>query len=87
MMSKSFELTINYSSGLGSHLMGLLEGIARKMLVAEKVVLSCFVRNKRAVRFYEKRGYVLDEFSPQPRKLRTGAVVEPDYVTMSLGLR
>lgn len=74
-------------TGIGSHLMQLLENIARKILIAEKVVLSCFVKNKRAVDFYKKRGYKLDELSPPSRKLRTGVVIEPDYITMSLRIR
>lgn len=72
-----------HRSGLGSHLMSLLEGIAQRITIAEKVVLSCFVKNSKAVDFYKKRNYGIDEFSPEPRVLRTGAVIEPDYITMS----
>ena len=39
------------------------------------------------MRFYERLGYEKDEFSPEPRVLRNGTVVEIDYVILSKGAR
>ncbi|KAH8816404.1 hypothetical protein F5884DRAFT_818472 [Xylogone sp. PMI_703] len=39
--------------------------------------------NQKALRFYQKLGYSKDEFSPAPRILRNGTVVEPDYIILS----
>lgn len=72
--------------GLGGQLMGSLEEIGRRIGL-EKVMLTVFKANGSAVRFYEKLGYDVDEFSPQPRTLRNGAVKEPDYLILSKGLR
>lgn len=49
----------------------------------EKVMLTCFVSNKNARAFYDKLGFEVDPFSPQPRKLRGGKVVVPDITIMS----
>ncbi|KAI9743553.1 MAG: hypothetical protein M1818_002868 [Claussenomyces sp. TS43310] len=70
-------------TGLGSILMNLFEEVAEKVPLVEKVMLSCFRRNERAVRFYRKRGYELDRFSPPPKILRTGVKIESDYIIMS----
>lgn len=45
-------------------------------------MLTCFVSNERARRFYEKLGFGVDECSPRERKLR-GKLIVPDYVIMS----
>jgi len=71
--------------GLGKQLMGLAEEVGRKVGV-EKVMLTVFVANASARRFYEGLGYKVDEFSPGPRKLRAGVIKEPDYVILSKGL-
>jgi N-alpha-acetyltransferase 40 len=68
--------------GLGSQLIRLLEEIARKIGLG-KVMLTVFKSNKTALQFYEKLGFALDEHSPQPRKLRNGAVKETDYLILS----
>jgi ribosomal protein S18 acetylase RimI-like enzyme len=72
--------------GLGGQLMGFLEEIGRRIGL-EKVMLTVFKANGSAVRFYEKLGYHIDEFSPQPRTLRNGTVKEPDYLILSKRLR
>jgi predicted GNAT family acetyltransferase len=72
--------------GLGKQLMELVEDVGRKVGV-EKVMLTVFVANVGAWKFYKKLGYEVDEFSPEPRRLRGGVVKEPDYVILSKGLR
>lgn len=46
-------------------------------------MLTCFLRNKRGLDFYNKLGFVKDDISPEPRKLRFGKEFIPDYVIMS----
>lgn len=64
-------------------LMGLLEIIAWNIADAEKVMLTCFVRNRNALAFYRRLGYETDEYSPPPKILRNGTRVASDYVIMS----
>lgn len=47
----------------------------------EKTMLTCFVSNEHARRFYQRLGFDVDESSPRPRKLR-GKVIEPEYVIL-----
>jgi len=63
--------------------MGILETIAAKISGAEKTMLTCFLANARAIRFYEKLGHTKDEFNPKPKILRNGTKVEVDYVILS----
>lgn len=63
-------------SGLGRYLIGLMEGIA-ELVGVEKVMLTCFVRNKGARGFYGKFGYVVEEVV-EGRKLRGGKRDEVD---------
>jgi N-alpha-acetyltransferase 40 len=72
--------------GLGRQLMGFVEAIARNVGVG-KAMLTVFKANDRAVRGYEKLGYVEDDFSPGPRVLRNGAIKEPTYVILSKTLK
>lgn len=74
-------------SGLGTVLVKLLDEIAARILGTEKVMLTCFTSNLRAVKFYEKLGYAKDEFSPPPKMLRNGTKVEADYVILSKAIR
>jgi len=60
-----------------------LEVIGAKIPKTEKVMLTCFTRNAWGVRFYEKLGYAKDEFSPLPKVLRNGTMVEAEYVILS----
>ena len=71
--------------GWGRRLMGLLEEVGRRAGV-EKAMLTVFRRNEAAVRFYERLGYGEDEFSPRPKKLRSGVAKEVDYLIMSKAL-
>lgn len=59
-----------------------LEVVASKIPRTEKVMLTCFLRNQRALKFYEKLGYVKDESSPEERRLRKGSRAI-DYVILS----
>jgi N-alpha-acetyltransferase 40 len=68
--------------GLGKKLMNDVERIADAVGVS-KVMLTVFRSNIRAVGWYTKLGYVEDEFSPGPRKLRNGTVRESSYIILS----
>ena len=71
--------------GLGRYLVGIMEQIGAEARM-EKSMLTVFVRNEGALRFYEKLGYAEDEYSPESRKLRNGVVKMPDYVILSKAL-
>lgn len=58
------------------------EDIGRRVGL-EKTMLTVFKSNTKAVRFYKRCGFEIDEYSPQPRKLRNGTVKEPDYLILS----
>lgn len=68
---------------MGRLLMGFLENIAVNSTPITKVMLTCFLSNQHALNFYKKLGFVVDEISPEPRKLRYGKVFVPDYAIMS----
>lgn len=68
--------------GIGKRLMQMMEEVGKRARV-EKAMLTSFKANKNAVLFYERLGYLEDEFSPRPRKLRNGIVKEPDYIILS----
>ncbi|KAI1383996.1 acyl-CoA N-acyltransferase [Hypoxylon trugodes] len=70
-------------TGLGKTLMGFLESVAANTPPIEKVMLTCFLRNQRALAFYKKAGFEKDEISPEPRRLRFGKEFIPDYIIMS----
>lgn len=72
--------------GLGGILMNRMEEIGR-LVGVEKAMLTVFKSNVAARRFYQKGGYVVDEYSPQPRKLRNGTIKEFDYEILSKRLR
>ncbi|KAJ9292468.1 hypothetical protein DTO271G3_8740 [Paecilomyces variotii] len=72
--------------GIGKRMMDLYEEIGRRVGL-EKAMLTVFKANAVARKFYEKLGYEVDEYSPQPRKLRNGTIKEPDYVILSKSLR
>jgi len=72
--------------GAGKHLMLLFEEIGRRVGL-EKAMLTVFKSNTVARQFYERLGYDVDEYSPQPRRLRNGTVKEPDYLILSKGLK
>ncbi|KAJ5632417.1 hypothetical protein N7490_008756 [Penicillium lividum] len=72
--------------GLGGYLMSRMEEIGRSIGV-EKAMLTVFKSNVVACRFYEKGGYVVDEYSPQPRTLRNGTIKEFDYLILSKSLK
>lgn len=72
--------------GLGGMLMGRMEEIGR-LVGVEKAMLTVFKSNEAARRFYQRGGYVVDEYSPQPRKLRNGTIKEFDYEILSKRLK
>ena len=72
--------------GIGGLLMEAIEHIGQKVGV-QKSMLTVFKSNELAIRFYNKLGYVEDEFSPRPRKLRNGTVKESSYVILSKNSR
>ncbi|KAI9770350.1 MAG: hypothetical protein M1839_003227 [Geoglossum umbratile] len=72
--------------GLGKHLMGLVEGVGRRVGV-DKAMLTVFLKNKPGMKFYEQIGYTEDEFSPAPKRLRNGRMKRPGYVILSKVLK
>lgn len=66
--------------------MNLILDIALRIPSTQKVMLTCFTCNERAVRFYAKAGFAKDEFSPLPKVLRNGNKKELDYVILSKGV-
>ena len=74
---------ILHRTGLGKQLMGYYMDVAENIPSIEKAMLTCFVSNKSALKFYEKLGFTKDGYSPRERKLRGGKVVIPDYVILS----
>jgi RimJ/RimL family protein N-acetyltransferase len=74
------------STGLGKLLMGYLMQVAERIEGVQKVMLTCFVSNVRARRFYTGLGFEVDDCSPGERRLR-GKIVVPDYVILSRRVR
>ncbi|KAL8893380.1 MAG: hypothetical protein Q9192_005325 [Flavoplaca navasiana] len=72
--------------GLGKHLMSLMETVGTNARV-EKSMLTVFVENDTALKFYGRLGYTKDDYSPEPRKLRNGTVKMPTYVILSKSLQ
>jgi len=68
-------------TGIGGHLMRMVEGIAREAGLA-KTMLTSFTKEFWTVETYRHLGYTEDEYSPEARELR-GKVVKPDYIIMS----
>jgi hypothetical protein len=64
-------------------LMGFLYAVAKNLPPIEKVMLTCFVSNKRGLDFYKKLGFETDPISPTPRTLRYSKTFMPDYIIMS----
>lgn len=63
--------------------MGLHIAVAESLPPIEKVMLTCFVANRRAMAFYARLGFERDEFSPDAKILRSGETRAPDYVILS----
>ncbi|KAG9590282.1 hypothetical protein KCU97_g7526, partial [Aureobasidium melanogenum] len=72
--------------GLGRHLFNMVEYVGGATGM-DKAMLTVFKRNAHARRWYDSRGYEVDEISPRPRKLRGGRSIEPDYEILSKRLR
>ena len=72
--------------GFGKHLMTIIEEVGRRAGMA-KCMLTVFSCNAAAIAFYTRIGYQIDEFSPEPRKLRNGVIKEPDYNILSKPLQ
>ncbi|KAI0505708.1 acyl-CoA N-acyltransferase [Xylaria bambusicola] len=70
-------------TGLGRKLMSFLESVASHTPPIKKVMLTCFLSNKKALGFYESAGFTKDHISPVPKKLRYGREFIPDYAIMS----
>lgn len=69
--------------GIGKTLMIAFEEIARNIGGLKKTMLTVFRYNEAGRRFYERLGYVVDDFSPPPRRLRGGVVRKCDYLILS----
>ncbi|TDZ13460.1 N-alpha-acetyltransferase 40 [Colletotrichum spinosum] len=74
-------------TGIGQKLMGYQVKVAQSIPLIEKVMLTCFLANERARKFYEALGFKKDAISPAERKLRSGRVFVPDYLIMSKRVR
>lgn len=72
--------------GLGELLMRRVAEVGRRVGL-EKAMLTVFKSNDKANRLYRRLGFDVDEYSPRPRKLRNGSIVDVDYWIMSLGLK
>ncbi|KAB8290556.1 hypothetical protein EYC80_010981 [Monilinia laxa] len=70
-------------TGLGKHLMSIVTSVAHAIPGVKKTMLTCYTANETGLNFYRKLGYETDEFSPEPRRLKGGRVVENDYVILS----
>lgn len=71
-----------HGTGLAALLLGFLYTVAYNLPPISKVMLTCFLSNKRALRFYHKQGFETDAIAPEPRILRGKSVV-PDYTILS----
>lgn len=67
--------------GLGNHLMHIADALSQSIRL-EKVMLTCFLCNKKAYQFYADHGFVKDACSPEDRKTRN-KVVAVDYAILS----
>ncbi|KAI7279998.1 hypothetical protein KC345_g5040 [Hortaea werneckii] len=67
--------------GNGKILMQTAMEVAKNLGV-EKVMLTCFLSNKKAMRFYRKCGFRVDACSPEEKSTRK-TVLKPDYVILS----
>ncbi|KAK1753412.1 acyl-CoA N-acyltransferase [Echria macrotheca] len=74
-------------TGLGTILMNFHTTVATNLPPITKVMLTCFLSNRRGLEFYHKLGFQKDDISPRPRRLRFGKVFQPDYVIMSKQIR
>lgn len=63
--------------------MSFLDTVAAALPPVEKVMLTCFLSNERALRFYTQCGFAVDDISPRARRLRGAKVFTPDYCIMS----
>ena len=63
--------------------MNLLDVVSKKIPNVDKVMLTCFLSNVKALQFYRNLGFETDEYSPPPKILRNGTKVEADYVILS----
>jgi N-alpha-acetyltransferase 40 len=72
--------------GWATMLMDIAEQIGWEVGV-EKAMLTVFKANEKAINWYKKRGYDVDEYSPEPRKLRNGTIKESKYLIMSKRLK
>ncbi|KAI9834603.1 MAG: hypothetical protein M1826_000005 [Phylliscum demangeonii] len=72
--------------GFGRRLMDITENAGERARV-EKAMLTVFVENTGAMAFYRQIGYVEDDYSPEAKILRSGAVKEPSYKILSKVLK
>ena len=67
--------------------MSLHSTVAANLPPITKVMLTCFLSNRRGLDFYRRLGFERDDISPEPRKLRYGKTFTPDYVILSKPVR
>lgn len=72
--------------GLGKQFMRIYEDIGRNIAL-DKAMLTVYKSNESGVKFYERLGFVEDEYSPKPMRLRNGHVKDFDYMILSKPLK
>lgn len=75
------------STGLAAQLMDVLVSVAENTPPIEKVMLTCYLSNKRARAFYTKLGFARDPSSPKEKRLRNRSVYVPDFEFLSRPVR
>lgn len=88
-MGGSYELHLVQevrSRGLGRILVEIMEGFGKRVGV-KKVMLTAFLENEGARRFYSRLGYVRDDFTPDDVVGRNGRVRKVAYEILSKGLK
>ncbi|KAL7273095.1 N alpha-acetyl-transferase [Rhizina undulata] len=67
--------------GIGNRLISIMERIGKRVGLL-KAMLTVFTENLSAINLYENIGYIVDEISPKPKRLRNG-LAKADYQIMS----
>ena len=72
--------------GLGKKLVDIIQNVGENADV-EKMMLTVYLSNEYAIEWYNRLGFQVDDFSPGPRKLRSGVVKWSDYHILSKPLK
>lgn len=72
--------------GIGKKLVEIIQKVGANADV-EKMMLTVYLSNEYATEWYKRLGFDVDDFSPGPRKLRSGVVKWSDYHILSKPLK